>query len=196
MLIQHRSWLPQMFMERWGSKRFDYNLEMEMEGRYRTLGRVVGHLISKQKVGNLTELEKYNLKAAGMELSLVIAIGLLLKALAAGLDDDDKKESWYKFTTLVGQRTLSELGFFVDVSTKSQFQILLSPAASISVYEDYGKFVNALWKETTGDEKERKKAKPLKAAGKLVPVVGQLQRFIDELFNINLSTFDETPKEN
>ena len=194
MLIQHRSWLPQMFIERWGSKRFDYNLEMEMEGRYRTLGRVVGHLISKQKVGELTELEKYNLKAAGMELSLVIGIGLLLKALAAGLDDDDKKESWYKFTTLVGQRTLSELGFFVDISTKSQFQILLSPAASISVYEDYGRFVNALWKETTGDEKERKKAKPLKAAGKLVPVVGQLQRFIDELFNVNLSTFDEEAK--
>jgi hypothetical protein len=61
MLIQHRSWLPQLYMERFGRKRYDYDLEAEMEGRYRTLARVVKHLLGKQKVGTLTELEKYNL---------------------------------------------------------------------------------------------------------------------------------------
>lgn len=187
MLIQHRSWLPQMFMERFGSKRYDYVLEEQMEGRYRTLARIVGNYLSKQQTGNLSELDKYNLKASSMELGLLLAVGLLLKALSAGLDDDDKKDAWYKYTSVIGQRTMAELGFFIPLNVSAQSQILLHPAASISLIDDYGRFANAIWKETTGDEKERKKAKPLKAAGKLVPVVGQVQRFIDELFNINLS---------
>ena len=197
MLIQHRSWLPQMFMERFGNKRFDYVLEEEMEGRYKTLVRVVAHLVSKGKYKTLTDLEKINLKSSAMELGLCISIGLLLKALAAGLDDDDKKEAWYKYSKMIGQRTMSELGFFVDPTGASQAQILLKPAASISVIEDVSRFVGQLWKETTGDAKEQKAAKPLKQLGKLVPVVGQVQRFIDELFNVNLSqTVAPTPRKN
>ena len=134
----------------------------------------------------LTDLEKYNLKTASMEIGLYVGIGLLIKALAAGTDDDDKKEEWYKFAMLVGHRTTSELGFFMDPEATGQ--ILLHPAASISLIDDYSRLVKNLWKESNGDAKERKAAKPLKSLGKVIPWVGQWQRFVDELFNINLSS--------
>ena len=186
MLIQHRSWIPKMYFERFGRKQTNYVLEEEVEGRFRTLYRTILHLWTKQQRAALTDLEKYNLKTASMEIGLYVAIGLLIKALAAGTDDDDKKEEWYKFAMLVGHRTTAELGFFMDPEATSQ--ILLHPAASISLIDDYSRLVKNLWKESTGDAKERKAAKPLKSLGKVIPWVGQWQRFVDELFNINLSS--------
>jgi hypothetical protein len=187
MLIQHRTWIPQMLMARFANKRYDYVLEEELEGRYKVLSRLLLNFNSKIIQGTATEDEKYAAKAASMELGIWTGIGMLLMAMSAGFDDDDKKEAWYKFSNLVGQRIFAELGFFVPLNVSAQSQILLHPAASISLIDDYGRLTKNIWKEVTGDEKEQKSAKPLKSLGKVVPYIGQLQRFIDEMFNINLS---------
>jgi len=190
MLMQHRSWLPQLAYKRFGTKQYDYILEREIEGRYRVAARAVKYIMMKgysQGLESLTPDEIATAKEGFAELMLIAGTGLLLFALQ-GVDDEEKKEAWYKYTNTISTRLFGELFFFADPTLSSQFQILLSPAATTSTATELGKLVRDSWKEVAADmyedpEQVRKKAKPIKRLVKMTPGAGQVQRFIDELYN-------------
>ena len=190
MLMQHRSWLPQLAYKRFGTKQYDYILEREIEGRYRVAARAVKYIMMKgysQGLESLTPDEIAIAKEGFAELTLIAGTGLLLFALK-GVDDEEKKEAWYKYSNTISTRLFGELFFFADPTLSSQFQILLSPAATTSTATELGKLVRDSWKEVAADmyedpEQVRKKAKPIKRLIKMTPGAGQVQRFIDELYN-------------
>jgi hypothetical protein len=180
MIMQHRSWLPSLFFERFGRKQFDYVLERDVEGRYRTAVRLYKALFSKSLFEKLTPMEQANMKAARMEAMLLLGTAMLVLALK-GVDDDEKKKSWYKISNKISTRALGELGFFIDPTFQSQYQILLSPAASTGVFEDVGGLSKSIWKEAFGDEEEKKRAKPLKKTIKLFPLANKGYSFLEDL---------------
>ena len=190
MLMQHRSWLPQLAYRRFAGKQYDYILDKEIEGRYRVAARAVKYIMMKgysQGIESLTPDEVATAKEAFAELMLIAGTGLLLFALQ-GVDDEEKKEAWYKYSNTISTRLFGELFFFADPTLSSQFQILLSPAATTSTATELGKLVRDSWKEVAADmyedpEQVRKKAKPIKRLIKMTPGAGQVQRFIDELYN-------------
>jgi hypothetical protein len=180
MVMQHRNWLPAMAIERFGQKQFDYVLERDVEGRYRTAVRLYKALFSKSLLEKLTPMEQANLKAAKMEAMLLLGTALLVIALK-GVDDDEKEKSWYKISNKISTRALGELGFFIDPTLQSQYQILLSPAASTGVLEDVGGLGKSIFKEAFGDEEEKKRAKPLKKTIKLFPLANKGYSFLEDL---------------
>jgi hypothetical protein len=181
LLMQHRSWLPALFYSRFGQKQKNYVLERDIEGRYVTAYRLFKYYFDKSKFSTLEDFEKANMKETATEAALILATGVLSLLLKAGLDDDDKEEAYYKITTKINSRFLSELTFFVDPTLQSQYQILLKPAAAAGTVEDLGRFVGSLYKESMGDEKEKKKNKPLKKALKLIPGANKVESFLNDL---------------
>ena len=176
--------------KRFGFKRYDYILDKEIEGRYWVALRAVKYIMMKgysQGLESLTPDEIATAKEGFAELTLIAGTGLLLFALK-GVDDEEKKEAWYKYSNTISTRLFGELFFFADPTLSSQFQILLSPAATTSTATELGKLVRDSWKEVAADlyedpEQIRKKAKPIKRLVKMTPGAGQVQRFIDELYN-------------
>lgn len=182
-LMQHRSWLPALAINRFGSKQFDYNLGKDIEGRYITAFRLFKYLTFQKNIRELSEMEQENLKAARVEVAMILGTGLLLAFMKAGFDDDDKKEAWYKVTKKINSRVFSELIFFADPTFQNQYQILLSPAASAGTIEDVGKFLGSLFTEITEkDEKKLERNKPGQKAFKLIPG-SKVYTFIEDLSN-------------
>ena len=188
MLMQHRNWLPSLWTERFGGKRFDYVLERDVEGRYLAAARVVKEIAtSGKKFSELTPVEKEAFKNAMTEATIIATIGLLLFALG-GMDDDKKKDAWYRYTHKVTRRVLGELYFFADPTFASQYQILTSPAASVSTIQTAGRLIRDTWREGMSDyyddpKHTKKMAKPMKQLGNMLPPVGQIRRFIDDLYS-------------
>jgi hypothetical protein len=186
MLLQHRGWLPQLAYERFGSKQFDYILEKDIEGRYRVAYRALKSLVQNKSLKELSADELAIAKEAFAELILITAIGAILMAMG-GLDDEEKKKNWYKYSHKIAMRGFNELIFFADPTLSSQFQIILSPAPAISTIQQSGKTIRDIWREVAADmyddpEKIRKKAQPLKKIISQLPAGNQVQRIIDEFF--------------
>ncbi len=185
MIMQHRGWLPQMAYERFGTKRHDFVLDKDVEGRYRVAYRAVVDILKNKSTRNLTPEEIAVSKEAAAEATFILMIGLILHAMT-GMDDEDKKEAWFKYSNKVLTRVQGELVFFSDPTGASQFQILLSPAASTSTIQDSGKLVRDTWREVAADmydepDKVRKKAKPIRRLKRALPPLGQIQRFLDDM---------------
>lgn len=185
MLMQHRSWLPALFFERFGRKRFDYILEQDIEGRYLTAFRLFKYYFNRSKFKELNEFEKANMKSAAAEMAMLIGTGLLLALLKAGLDDEDEKEVWAKFTKKVSSRVFSELLFFVDPTFESQYAILLNPAPVLGTSGDFGKFVGSLFNDK---EEDKRKKGPVERGIKLIPGVNKVTTFLEDL---NVIDFDD-----
>jgi hypothetical protein len=186
MLLQHRGWLPQLAYERFGSKQFDYILEKDIEGRYKVAYRALKSLVQNKSLKELSADELAIAKEAFAELILITAIGAILMAMG-GLDDEEKKKNWYKYSHKIAMRGFNELIFFADPTLSSQFQIILSPAPAISTIQQSGKTIRDIWREVAADmyddpEKIRKKAQPLKKIISQLPAGNQVQRIIDEFF--------------
>lgn len=190
MIMQHRSWLPSMFFNRFGEKRYDYVLEKDVEGRYRVAFKLLKEIKRKgftQGIESLSPDEIMAAKEAFAEIILLAGSGLILFALR-GVDDEEKKEAWYKYTNQIFTRVNNELIFFADPTGTTQFQVLISPAATTSTAEELGKLIRDTWREAAADlyddpDEIRKKAKPLKRLKKAVPNLGQAQRFLDSLYD-------------
>ena len=192
MLMQHRSWLPAQAFARFGSKQFNYVLERYTEGRYRVAVRAFKSIMAKgvsKGMESLTPEEEAAAKEAFAEATIILGTMLLLAALHA-VDDDDKKEAWYKMTNKVSTRVLGELFFFADPTLQSQWTILQSPAASTSTVEDAGRLVRDIFREASAPfqedpEKVRKEAKPGKRLIKMVPYLSKSKSFLDDLYNVD-----------
>jgi hypothetical protein len=181
MLMQHRSWLSAMFYKRFGNKQINFVIGDEIEGRYRTAYRLFSAYYTKSKRENLTQMERANMKEAAMEALLILTIGIMLKVMKAGFDDDDKKETWYKVADKVNSRVFSEILFFADPSFESQYKILLSPAASLGTVGDVLKFVSSAYKEASEPEEQLTRNKPGTKFIKLFPGANKMESWLDDL---------------
>jgi hypothetical protein len=177
MLMQHRGWLPSLFFERFGRKKFDYVLEEDIEGRYLTAFRLFSYYFNRSKFKELNDFEQANLKSARMEMAMLLGTGLLLGLMKAGLDDDDKKEVWAKISTKISSRVFSELLFFVDPTFESQYQILLSPAPVFGTTGDVAKFLGSMF----NDEEDKRKKGPVERGLRLIPGVNKTTSVLQDL---------------
>lgn len=120
MMIQFRKWIPSAIETRLGKKQYDNRLGVEIEGRYRTLARLIGskqafNNIIKMSKGELSELEMYNMKKNLVELTLLTASILGYAFLNGGNDDEDKKRRkipGVKIALTLLNRVSGDLEFF------------------------------------------------------------------------------------
>lgn len=119
MAFQFKKWIPAAIEARLEGRRFDERLGVEVEGRWRTLGRMLFNLkdtATRFDKGELTELEVYNMRKVATEAALIL--GSLLMYLGLGWDDDDKKkrDPLYKFTMNQLDRVSGDLLFLANPS--------------------------------------------------------------------------------
>lgn len=137
MVIQFRKWIPTQLENRLMKKQYDARLGTDIEGRYRTFGRLVWSdalakkqfgkafynmlipLINAKKAlenGNMSELEIYNMRK--MMVEITIALGLLFLFAMVGGDDDDEmmKNPMVKAGLTLLNRASSDLTFFYSAT--------------------------------------------------------------------------------
>jgi len=193
-IIQHRTWLPAMFENRFGSEKYDFILDEMFIGRYQATLKAAYWkvLLQSAKTGffftSFDQLQKdsgqdeqyvHAVRANLMELVLIGAVMLLTKGLAAG--DDEDQTGVEKYLLRTGTRLLSEMMFFMSFT--QALEILQSPAPSIAVYEEFFRWMKHMqmevWGGITHDQMLLDKATPWKYTKRQFPVVGQIDRFIE-----------------
>jgi hypothetical protein len=189
-IMQFRNWLPAMFSDRWGRRRFDYDLEMWTEGRYRTgLAYVMEHVLApmikdtKSKFlawRSLTPEQRAALRANVLDLVLTAGVITLLAVLRG--DDNEDRTMMSRYSIRVMDRVLAELTFFgllpVPGMISDKYQIIISPAASVSTLEDLGRIIEHTYRSIQGDEE----ADPARAVKRLAPGINQITK-LDEILS-------------
>jgi RecB family exonuclease len=187
-LMQFRNWLPAMFEERWGRARFDYDLEMWTEGRYRTGYKyIIDHVLNpmlgdtKSKLlawKSLTPQQRAAMKSNLLDMAIIIGVLGLLGMLRG--DGDDDKSMMDRYSIRVIDRTLAELTFFsipvVSSMWADKYQIIISPAAAVSTLEDIGRVFTHISRKIEGEEN----ADPARAIKRMAPIINQVTK-LDEI---------------
>lgn len=143
--FQFKKWIPAAIESRIQAKHFDNRLGVEVEGRYRTYFKYWNYMIASLKndqkallSGQLTELDRYNMRKNITEI--VIMAATVLSYFALGWDDDKqkKKNPYYKFAMNQLNRLSGDLRFFynpseMNRSMKSPFAISKTIGDTIDV---------------------------------------------------------------
>lgn len=189
-VMQFRNWLPATFEERWGRKRFDYDLEEYTEGRYRVgfryvIEHVIKPMLSKTKSRllewkNLTPQERAALKSNILDIVIITGVFAMLGVLRG--DGDDEKTMMDRYSIRVIDRLLAELTFFTLLPLpnviQDKYQIIISPAAAVSTVED----IMRVWDHTIKKIEAEEKADPARAIKRLVPGINQITK-LDEILS-------------
>lgn len=205
---QFRKWITTGFNRRW--ERSDYNefAEQDLEGSYRSFGKFIAGLlndVAKLQIktgvewGNMTDHQKANVKRTTAELCYFVATAIslaVLKSLAGGLDDekDKNKLAALRYSMYLANRLQTELLFYVNPA--DTWQILKTPAATMSSLERVSKTLNyALpwnWNEKYEMGIHKGESKLGVSVSKNVPVWNQITKLTPsglkgqiEYFNIN-----------
>ncbi len=118
MIIQFKKWLPTAVEQRFGDRKYDNRLGVEIEGRYKTLANL---FFTKEALGNfnkmlkgeLSELEMYNMRKTLVEGILIAATMLMYATLRGGDDDkEDRKKALIKASLTLLNRASGDLVFF------------------------------------------------------------------------------------
>lgn len=132
-VMQFRKWIPSALEVRLGSKHFDNRLGEEIEGRWRTLGRLVLEGLSPQKRSyinmmtsllkdkaklesgvDLTPMERANMRKNMIE-ALLITGSVVLGYMLLGGDDDKKiNNPWAKLAADQLNRISGDLLYFMN----------------------------------------------------------------------------------
>lgn len=147
------------------------------------------------------ELYINNLRSSLKEILMMSTMSVMIYALGAAWDDDDKLNAAQRYTLLLLNRANNELTFYIN--PKSATDLLKSPIPLISTLTDIQSFGSHFSKETfnqaqqlvTGDEEEDlKRAKPVKYLFKLFPITKEMMNWgalLDDdfrkEFNVNLN---------
>ena len=141
MVMQFRKWIPAAWEARVGARQWDNRLQAEIEGRYRTFGRVVWQTFQPGKAGfmsmcsdmmrtmkdlskgkHFSEMEIYNMRKNMVEWTILLATVLSYSALMSG---DHKKDPYVKFALEQLNRAAGDLQYFYSPS--AQLQVIESP---------------------------------------------------------------------
>ncbi len=120
MVGQFKKWIPAAIESRVASKHYDNRLGVEIEGRYQTAWKLLvvdlKDTLKRLQAGELTELEKYNMRKNLTEITILLATVLMYVGLG-GFGDDDKKlkqNPYYKFCMNQLDRVSGDMAFWYN----------------------------------------------------------------------------------
>lgn len=188
MVSQFRKWIPAAIEQRFGEYNpHDTRLQVDTEGRYRTIGRTVFKqslkdpmlalenlflpLLNMEKAiakGNLTEREIYNMRKMLVEIILIIAAALVTLGLKGG-DDEERKRRMKNPIVKTGltmlNRITEDLTFFYNPESVTNLATTTIPLTKLIT--DLGKTIKYTiagypfyvndWQYTRGSYKGRNK---------------------------------------
>lgn len=150
MLMLHRGWMITGAADRFKKGGINYQTGEFEEGYYRTVGRVIGKLINDKNVikyklsvwETLSEYEKRNVRKF-MTDSLVTAGFMILARIIQGIADDDDDDWELQYLAYQFNRIeLEQAAFF---NPREIPNILNSPSAAVSTFEDLQNLFFAIW---------------------------------------------------
>lgn len=130
LIFLFKTWLPETLASRYEARRYDPFLDRDVEGYMRTLVRKMANdgfketfeairkAMLSEAVGDMSELERENLRKAVAEVAMYIAITamyLVLKGMAPDEDDEDRK----KWNIAINQMKLLQRDLLYYVSYES-----------------------------------------------------------------------------
>lgn len=196
LVTQFRGWAYEGIMRRYGKKRANHLLEQDVEGFYRTGGRVAWQMMkdlksfnlsmAKENWGNLSTHEKANIRRFVTETASIALIsigGALLGHAGKMMEDDYGSDSVtdrmvlgsYELLNYEVNRLYTEL--FSYLNPIEAVRLLRSPVASISIVENTIKLISQTLTDPFEEYESGWRKGENKAAvslGKLVPIYKQL----------------------
>lgn len=119
----HRGWLGIGIQRRFKKKHFNFNTGEFEEGHYRSFAKLINDVfrltrqeglskfvkVVKEEWGNLTEVEKRNMKRISRDMAAFAILTALSVIVARADDDEDNKDNWaMHFLSYIYFRTVSE----------------------------------------------------------------------------------------
>lgn len=137
MALVFRKFIKPGFNRRFDPKRFDYSLNSEVEGMYRTtlsfLNNVRKDLNSYKVIWNeLNDSQKANVKRSALEFAYLMAAMMLAWITEAALDDEDDKKA-LSFMAYEFNRLYVDLSFYSN--PKSVFTLINQPIAGVKTIQ-------------------------------------------------------------
>jgi hypothetical protein len=128
MAIVFKSWLPETFATRFEGKRYDPLLERDVEGYYRTFFSILQkegfgvfkemfNAVFSKQVGNMTELERANLRKGFAEMMTILTLMALYYSMKAMAPEDEEKRK--KYMLLLNQINLlqRDMSYYSDINS-------------------------------------------------------------------------------
>jgi len=175
MLAQFRaSWMIEGIAQRFESRKFDDDLQREVEGRYRTFGKlgfkksfqvlgklVAGHFTGKVDLNNISAKDRNlvleNMRRNLMEIYLYAAMFSIYLLLKASIDDDDDNED-AKMALNMLNRVMADTTFYL--SPKTFIEIVKDPipilAIPIRATRGFNSALDLIFEDLTESEEEQK----------------------------------------
>jgi hypothetical protein len=140
LLFLFKSWLPETVANRFEKRKYDEFLERDVEGYYRTFGRMLFKeqglssfktlidAVFSENVDDMDELQRENLRKFFTEMvaiAVMTALYFAIKSMAP--DDDENKKIW---NILLNQTSLltRDLTFYIDPSSASDLTSQIVPS--------------------------------------------------------------------
>lgn len=152
-VILFRKWIKPGLNRRFGSQYFNYSMDTDVEGMYRTSFRFLTTLYQEVKAGQfeiaymgdkfdqLEDWEKANIRRNATEIGYFLALtatGLILSSLT-GDDDEDWVLNMMAYQV---NRLGTELGFYTNPS--DMLKLIQSPSATINQLERIGDLIKVI----------------------------------------------------
>lgn len=156
MAMMFRKYLVPNLTKMFEPATYNYDMDVMVEGYYRTLGRFLWNSIKDIKEGkfevirnykNLTDTEQHNIIMAGTHLGQFVALAALITFGFGGDDDKLKKSPWYKrMVEYQSRRLYSEIAALTPTTEmyNEGRKLLKSPAAGINVLDDAATLIGLL----------------------------------------------------
>ena len=172
MLSQFRtSWMVEGVADRFGTRRFDEDLQRDIEGKYITTFRYMKQQGLATSLSTILKLMAFqgdaafngqrmsakdkaliisNVKRTLHEMYYYMALWAMYLALSASLDDDDENQK-YKYVALnTIYRTMGDISFYFQPSTINQ--VINNPIPLAGILTDFGRFQKTVGKYVAGDD--------------------------------------------
>ncbi len=148
-MMLHRGWIPKLASQRFKTKGFDFSLEEDNEGFYRTAARLATNMFQTTdgnirfklaKWNELEEFERRNVVRFMTDLTALMVI-TVMAAVLNNIAEDDEEDKWFlEYAAYQINRLLLEQKAMTPIPVigggmNEMFNILKSPAAAINQWE-------------------------------------------------------------
>lgn len=151
-VMMHRPWLISGIAERFKAKGVNYETGNIEEGYYRTIGRLVMSIFSRNKIlskqglatwKDLDSFEQRNVYRMGADVGFTVLMTMVF-LLANSIADDDDEDNWFiQAMAFLSTRALMEQKAFM--SATEAFNMLKSPSAATSMFDVSGALFNSVF---------------------------------------------------
>ena len=161
-LLQYRDWMFPQYRRRFGKRQYNYSLQEELEGYYRTTWNLSSEISKELIHGRFKVMELYhqlpkwqqrNVKRCLVEITQYMIIVLLCSLLGGRSKDKDRSfiEKWILALAL---RERTELGALTIGMPKELLNIIKCPVANSDILRDIWNLLNVVWPGNYMDEIE------------------------------------------